>query len=194
MAAPCGSGEAREAPERPSMFLLGDHLDADPHVGVDLEQKDLGWLDPEVADVERLLPFDDERALVGGGDRHLPLDLPGHAVEREVAPNAVAATVLLELSGLTPDRGVTPGIDAAHHFGVFELLPRLQLVDGQLDLDPGHPRDVDAAVGHLGLDGALEPVRLTVDRVHARTRLDPHSRAVGIDPERCHHYMSRSLR
>src|SRR5207245_8814720 len=114
----------------------------------------------EVADVERLLPFDDERVLVGGGDRHLTLDLPGHAVEREVAPNAVAATVQLEFGGLTPDLRVTPGIDAAHHLGVFELLARLELLDGRLDVDLGPPRDVGAAGGHPGRERTPEALRL----------------------------------
>src|SRR5581483_348495 len=54
-----------------SCLFLGHHLDAHPHVGVDPEHQDVGRLDAEVADVEDLLSLDDERMLVGSGDRHL---------------------------------------------------------------------------------------------------------------------------
>src|SRR5947207_2805235 len=107
------AGEAGKAPK--STLLLGDHLDAHPHVGVDLEHQDLGRVDTEVADVEGLFPLDDERALVGGRDRYFALDRPGHAVEREVTADAVPAVVLLDFDGLPFDRGETPGVDAAHH-------------------------------------------------------------------------------
>src|SRR5688572_12910544 len=177
-----------------STLLLGEHLDTHPHVGVHLEHQNLGRVDPEVADVEGLLPLDDERTLVGGGDRHLALDRPGHAVEREVAADAVAPVALFQFGGLAGDLGEPPGVDAAQHLGVFELLPRFESVDRQLDLDLRLPGDVDAPFCHLRVDRALEPFRFTLDRMHARASLDPHSGAAGIDPENRHAYMSRSLR
>src|ERR1700704_708121 len=138
-------------------FLLGDHLDAHPHVGVDPEHEDLRWFDPELTDVEDLLPLDEQRALVGGGDGHLAFDRPCHAVKRQIAPDLVCAAVLLELGGLAPDPRETPGVDAAHHLGVLELLTRLEVLHRQLDADLRNSADVDAAISHVGLDGALEP-------------------------------------
>src|SRR5436305_7625285 len=112
-AAPLGSSEL-------SSHLPGDHLDAHPYVRVDAQHQDLGWVDPKVADVEGLLPLDDERTRIGRGDRDLAFHRPGHTVERQVPTNAVVPAVLLELGGLPPDRREPPSVDAAHHLRVLE--------------------------------------------------------------------------
>ena len=72
------------------VLLLGDDFDTDLHVGMDAQHEDAGRLHAEVADVERRLALEPERAIVDRGDRDLVFTPPGDAPEREVAGDSVA--------------------------------------------------------------------------------------------------------
>ena len=51
------------------VLLLGDDFDSHLHVGMHAQHEDARRLHPEVADVERRLALDAERAVVDRGDR-----------------------------------------------------------------------------------------------------------------------------
>src|SRR5580704_12369072 len=168
------------------LLLVLDREDLDPDVdhGLDPEHQDLGWIHPELPDVEARLAGQADGAFVDLGDVHQVLVVLRHTAEGDVPADPVAAVLAVARHGVEHalDAGMPLGVDALLHLAVFQPVPRLEPFDVQRQAADRRVVLVDiAGAPEIQLHEALEAAGGGVDRVDVGAGLDPHGRTVRHD-------------
>src|SRR6202050_1384957 len=153
----------------------GHDVDADVHLGLDLEHEHLGGLHAEFPDVEARRPREADRLIVESVDAQQVLVVALDAPERHVAahPVRVVGSVARHLVELALYARVALGVYPLLHLAVLHPVAPLQLVHGQRELAGGRRGQVEGAARLEGeVDVPFQAGRGGMDRMDGRARGD----------------------